>query len=831
MALLRLNSLHWTWWAISLAWLSLDVHAKHVPRTDDYADSGEEPGLCVCVLSYNRPALLRRTLTAMRDHLVTDEPNLNWSLAWVDNGSEEEHKPEMEDIRIDFGRDPLHPLMHKWFESNQGLAVAFNTLYFELCEGFPFVLTLEEDWLWNRLPETGRFNATIIETEEGAPPTIDKPTPAAKQALAVSMGLLETDDALVGVSLRGETRLRSANEWRWSRVKLPSDQATQCPANQAVDAAPAKTLAVQYRHRCMNPSTEGHVWGSYSNGGCLYMRSRLERVGRQLGHVSNVQANREEDVAEHNFPDLLAEANYAVRVGMHYCNAELRLDEGCELSDKCNHVLSHAGGGGLSTRNRGDSSTRRDPLRDKSLDTLYVSLKADQPTRPDLVQAKPAPAPPLKAEFYVKIAIARRALEGGVADVLDELERECIKPEDEPNLAYDTSPDSELPELPSVAALKNKLKGYYKSFGSFDRPAQPVTWNSLRAFSMLHAMVRSQGRSQSTPPVTTMDQYMNLAHYASDVAQFLSTVQYLVTCPAPTWNGLVVTHFFASQYGSVGGDDKEAASKELEIKVAQLENWVESMALHSHLQGLVVYSGLEPHTVEALSRPNVDFVEIGELITANTTPAHGQGSPMYLQHLSVVRLIQSMEQHDMSPDALVVMKFEHIKLERDPLKWVALLERRFDLFSSCEAEGYLPSLFESFQVCFGDSISGQAPVIANGAYYTPHLIAGKVLVMKQFHEAMLEKLDLASKLSMSTRATHSFCELAAHNWVLWDNVLERGIGGGHAGDSEGAESLNQGRWRLFSGPPFTAPFNWAKSPVSDTIALSGKQSVYGIIND
>lgn len=104
MALLRLNSLHWTWWAISLAWLSLDVHAKHVPRTDDYADSGEEPGLCVCVLSYNRPALLRRTLTAMRDHLVTDEPNLNWSLAWVDNGSEEEHKPEMEDIRIDFGR-------------------------------------------------------------------------------------------------------------------------------------------------------------------------------------------------------------------------------------------------------------------------------------------------------------------------------------------------------------------------------------------------------------------------------------------------------------------------------------------------------------------------------------------------------------------------------------------------------------------------------------------------------------------------------------------------------------------------------------------------------
>ena len=49
-------------------------------------------------------------------------------------------------------RDPEHPIRRKWYETNQGLATAFNTLYFDLCKGYEFTLTLEEDWQYNRLP-------------------------------------------------------------------------------------------------------------------------------------------------------------------------------------------------------------------------------------------------------------------------------------------------------------------------------------------------------------------------------------------------------------------------------------------------------------------------------------------------------------------------------------------------------------------------------------------------------------------------------------------------------------------------------------------------------
>jgi hypothetical protein len=38
------------------------------------------------------------------------------------------------------------------------MAAAFNTLYFNLCANYEFVLTLEEDWLYNRQPGSGRID-------------------------------------------------------------------------------------------------------------------------------------------------------------------------------------------------------------------------------------------------------------------------------------------------------------------------------------------------------------------------------------------------------------------------------------------------------------------------------------------------------------------------------------------------------------------------------------------------------------------------------------------------------------------------------------------------
>ena len=44
------------------------------------------------------------------------------------------------------------------YKENQGLAAAFNTLYFNLCADYEFVLTLEEDWWYNRLQGSGQLD-------------------------------------------------------------------------------------------------------------------------------------------------------------------------------------------------------------------------------------------------------------------------------------------------------------------------------------------------------------------------------------------------------------------------------------------------------------------------------------------------------------------------------------------------------------------------------------------------------------------------------------------------------------------------------------------------
>eukprot|EP00854_Cymbomonas_tetramitiformis_P029388 gene29388-36600_t len=278
--------------------------------------------LCICVLSYNRIDLLRKTLTAVTQHLREDEPHLEYGIAWVDNGSED--KDELQRILYEFGSDPQHPLKHQLNEVNQGLASGFNALFFDLCEGYEFVLSLEEDWVWNRrlgLDRSGLYPELTPEEEEDSYDRV--PSARTNAALTLSMSLLRLEPDLLGVTLRGEVKLPKSAEWLERVLPVdriadkrdddmdmarPEDMACGAEAEASASCPAAegsRQLNLRFRRRCMDVGATNHVWGAYSNGAFVYGRSHLVGLGRQYGSVRYRTAANSSDISLETFPDCL----------------------------------------------------------------------------------------------------------------------------------------------------------------------------------------------------------------------------------------------------------------------------------------------------------------------------------------------------------------------------------------------------------------------------------------------------------------------------------------------------------------------------------------------
>jgi hypothetical protein len=199
-----------------------------------------------------------------------------------------------------------------------------------------------------------------------------KPTQNAARALASSIALLHATPSLLGVSLRGETKLNKYPRWQTATLTLPQPAAG---SEEACAAAGWETkVQLPWRSRCMDREND-HYWGSYSNGGCLYSLERLAKVGRFFGHVNNTPAPTVEEVSLENFPDVVSEANYAYRAGMRYCLAEVNLDHGCPGPGVCNHVLTHIGGGARSTKEQVGNLTNAICTRAHSVSPANCSLK------------------------------------------------------------------------------------------------------------------------------------------------------------------------------------------------------------------------------------------------------------------------------------------------------------------------------------------------------------------------------------------------------------------------------------------------------------------------
>jgi len=333
------------------------------------------PLVCVTLISHHRFDLLERTMKAAMRHFERDEPDwLTYELAWFDNGSGE---PAREfEKRVQVERKELS-------EHNLGLPAAINALVRRLCTA-PYLLTLEEDWEYGG---DGAAGADWIPSP-GAPAFKLLDTPARRVAVASAAGLLAAEAAepeglavvgeglrrrILGVTLRGETldmRVREPRRSPWTT------RAVLAPP-EAGETGKFWSKSVEYRTYCLDWNS-GQVFAAYTNGAALYNRSRLVSLGPMYGDPQGVPNSNgarifydaNVQVGGRFFPSNYGETNYAVRAGMQYCSATLRLEPGCEgvedvTGGTCSAAFIHTGHGrgyGLEKRNAAKVDADRDEI-------------------------------------------------------------------------------------------------------------------------------------------------------------------------------------------------------------------------------------------------------------------------------------------------------------------------------------------------------------------------------------------------------------------------------------------------------------------------------------
>lgn len=313
------------------------------------------PLVCATYISHHRFDLLERAMRANFRHFDEDEPAwLTYEVAWFDNGSGEPAREFAKRVQVEHVQLSEH---------NLGLPAAINALVRRLCTA-PYLMTLEEDWEFG-----GDVGAPPDwQPSPGAPATKLMDTPARRVAVASAAGLLAADAQapagladpgtgrtmpILGVTLRSESldafiRAPRRSEWRTRAVLAP-------PIAGA--GADAWYRTVEYRTYCLDWRSN-QVFAAYTNGAALYNRSRLLGLGPMYGDpdgVPNPPGERvfhdaHARVGRAGFPSHYGETNYAVRAGMRYCSATLRLEPGCEgtpdtVGGTCSAAFVHTGAG------------------------------------------------------------------------------------------------------------------------------------------------------------------------------------------------------------------------------------------------------------------------------------------------------------------------------------------------------------------------------------------------------------------------------------------------------------------------------------------------------
>lgn len=117
-------------------------------------------GLCIALLSSNRPEYLLRTVSALFYYIQKYEPNLDYSLVWVDTATKDSNQLSIE-------LDKKYHVDKRAFLSTfanskiyEGVTMSYK-IALTLCEKNDYFMPLEEDWVLIDNPKIGFIQKTM----------------------------------------------------------------------------------------------------------------------------------------------------------------------------------------------------------------------------------------------------------------------------------------------------------------------------------------------------------------------------------------------------------------------------------------------------------------------------------------------------------------------------------------------------------------------------------------------------------------------------------------------------------------------------------------------
>ncbi|KAK8871425.1 hypothetical protein M9Y10_007153 [Tritrichomonas musculus] len=136
-----------------------------LPKNFHVRNSFRHGGLCIALLSSNRPEYLSKTLPAFLEYIYKYEPNLDYTLVWVDTATNNIGQLNIElDERFHFDKKVFLSTFAR-SKIYEGVTASYK-LALSLCEKNDYFMPFEEDWLLIDSPTKGFLQITMSVLEK-----------------------------------------------------------------------------------------------------------------------------------------------------------------------------------------------------------------------------------------------------------------------------------------------------------------------------------------------------------------------------------------------------------------------------------------------------------------------------------------------------------------------------------------------------------------------------------------------------------------------------------------------------------------------------------------
>ena len=326
--------------------------------------------------------------------------------------------------------------------------------------------------------------------------------------------------------------------------------------------------------------------------------------------------------------------------------------------------------------------------------------------------------------------------------------------------------------------------------------------------------------------ILTQHNYTQLGRIVNDAMRVIFAVKHVAECYGEAQTrGLVVTFFMSNFPGLEHAQDVNQKAK----FVAALELWNEKhcgSGSELNLHCMMVHDGLDEDILNAYGE-SFYFVHVDSL--DGTRAKELKGQTLYeMRWAWGWTLLRDLDKYatvnGMSFEYVLFTDFTDVAFERDPFQWMAMTQSDYQVFMNEEVEGNViwlllvnkrrllcfPSQFLLLVVtlvvvvCYG----GDMLQWTSGTYYNAGLVGGKREELSDYVDMVVQLLSRRQK-SESKDLKRFGCDMIALNKAAWNGMLR-----------------DKPRWRIFSGPPFAAPFRWSERPERNVWTRTGFKAYY-----